>query len=161
MPEPGDPIYLVDTCVWVNVRDVDGDSEEIWGRLFLLIEAGRVKTVRQVMVELERRWPDVYARLKPFKRKLVVSDAITYTADVAAEVRAVHAQHPGLYDQLGLGNPADPWLVAIGKTQSAVVVTDERSTGKQYQRKIPYVCTQRNVGWINRPGFYAALGIVP
>ena len=161
MPEPGEPTYLVDTCVWVNIRDVDGDSEALWGQVFLLIEAGRVKTVRQVMVELERRWPEIYGRLKPFKRKLVVPDATSYSADVVAEVRAIHDQHPGLYDRLGLGNPADPMLVAVAKADAAIVVTDERSSGKQHTRKIPYVCTQRNVGWINRQGFFAAVGIVP
>lgn len=160
MPTPNNTTYLVDTCVWVNIRDADGDSDQIWEQIFILIKAGRVKTVRQVMDELSKRWPDIYKRLKPFKRNILVPDQITYSAEVAAELRALQVQHPELYDQLGSNNPADPFLIAVAKFQSDVVVTDERSKGKKHTHKIPYVCTQRNVGCINRNGFYDAVGIV-
>jgi hypothetical protein len=118
-----------------------------------------VKTVRAVCEELERRFPDVYARLKPFRAQLVVPDAIMYHPDAVLEMRAIQAQHPKLYDALGTRNPADPFLVSTAKQMSAVVVTDERSSGKAYKAKIPYVCTQRNVGWTDRLGFFQAVGI--
>ena len=151
--------YLVDTCVWVNIRDEHGDSQEIWDVCFTLIEADRVKTVRPVYEELERRFPDVHARLKPFRSQLIVPDAIMFHPDAVAEMRAVHAQHPKLYDALGTRNPADPFLISTAKQMNAIVVTDERAAGKAHKTKIPYVCTQRNVGWVDRLGFFKAAGI--
>lgn len=151
--------FLVDTCVWVNIRDEHGDSQEIWDACFRAIEAGTIKTVRHVYGELERRFPDVHARLKPYRGALIVADGEMYHPDVVAEIRAVHAQHPGLYDALGVGNPADPFLIGVAKHTGAIVVTDERSAGKGYKSKIPYVCTQRNVGWTARLDFFRAVGI--
>ncbi|MCE2986933.1 MAG: DUF4411 family protein [Phenylobacterium sp.] len=160
MAEDGEAIYLVDTCVWVNIRDEHADSSQIWDQCFALIEAGRVQTVRQVFDELERKFPDVHARLKPYRKRLVVPDATIYSADAVAEMRGLRAQHPKLYDQLGPGNPADPFLIGAGKVMGAIVVTDERSAGKAHKTKIPYVCTQRNVGWTSRLKFFEAVGVV-
>jgi hypothetical protein len=125
----------------------------------MLIEVGRIKTVRQVYGELERKFPDIHKRLKPFRADLLVGDGEMFHPDVIAEVRAIHAQHPKLYDVLGVGNPADPFLIGVGKHTGAIVVTDERSAGKGHRSKIPYVCTQRNVGWTPRLDFFRAVGI--
>jgi hypothetical protein len=151
--------YLVDTCVWVNIRDEHDDSQEIWDTCFILIEAGFLKTVQPVYKELEKKFPDIHGRLKPFRAQLLVPDAIMFHADAVTEMRAIHAQHPKLYDVLGAGNPADPFLVSTAKQMNAIVVTDERSVGKAHKTKIPYVCTQRNVGWVDRLGFFKAAGI--
>jgi hypothetical protein len=159
MPDANNSVFLVDTCVWVNIRDEHGDSQKIWDQLFALIKFERVKTVRQVFDELERRFPDVHSRLKPYRSQLVVPDAATYTLSVVSEMRAIRAQHPGLYDALGTGNPADPFLIGVAKDMSGIVVTDERSSGKAHKHKIPYVCAQRNVGCTGRIRFFEALGI--
>ena len=159
MTEVGEPTYLVDTCVWVNIRDVHQDSEKIWSQVLLVVELDRIKTVRQVFEELENRFPDVHARLKPYRSQVLVPDGILYGADAIAEMRAIQKHHPKLIDPLGGGNPADPFLIAAGKVTGGIVVTDERSAGKGHKDKIPYVCTQRNVGWANRLNFFEALGI--
>jgi hypothetical protein len=143
----------------VNIRDEHDDSKDIWDQCFLLIELGVIKTVQPVYKELERRFPDVHARLKPYRKDLIVPDATMFQPDVIEEVRAIQAQHPHLYDQLGAGNPADPFLVGVAKLNGAIVVTDERSSGKAHKTKIPYVCTQRNVGWMSRLDFFQAVGI--
>lgn len=153
------PTYLIDTCVWVNIRDVHADSDKIWDQIVLLIEVDIIKTVRHVYDELERKFPDIHARLKPHRKELLIDDAELYSLDAVAELRAIRAQHPGLYDQLGAHNPADPFLIAVAKTKSAIVVTDERHVGKGHKSKIPYVCTQRNVGWMDRLAFFLATGI--
>lgn len=152
-------LHLVDTCSLVNVRDLNGDSQEIWDRLCEEIEGGRLKTVRQVCDELERRFPDVYARVKPQKKILLISDADLYAADAVAEIRAIHKTYPKLYNPFGTGNPADPFLIAAAKTQSGIVVTDEKTNGKGYKSKIPYVCTGRNVGCTSRDRYLKLIGL--
>lgn len=161
MPDRGSALYLIDTCVLVNFRDMHGDSQNLWDQFGLLIDIGMVKTVRQVWDELERRFPDIHDRLKPRRKTFLIPDGTTYSADVVSEVRAIRGLHPGLYDPLGAGNPADPFLVAVGRIESAIVVTDERQMGKRHKQKIPFVCAQRNVGWMDRLGFFQALGIEP
>ena len=145
-----DQLYLVDTSVLVNIKDLQGDSEETWALVRAEVIAGRLKTVRQVYEELGQRWPEIQARFKDIRTDFLVPDADTYDLSVIAEVRAIHQNHPGLYDALGTGNPADPILIAVAKTISAIVVTDEKREGSGHRSRIPWVCTSRNVGSANR-----------
>lgn len=151
-------IYLIDTCVLVNIRDVHSDSEEIWVKVRGEITSGRLKTVRHCFDELKRRFPPVFARLKDLRKDFLIADADIYTADVVSEIRAIHVAHPGLYDQLGTGNPADPFLIAAAKFKSGIVVTDEKSAGAGYKSRIPYVCTNRNVGWSAGVAYLRSIG---
>ena len=101
-------LHIVDTCVLVNVRDIHKDSKKVWDALIAEIESGRLKSVRHVTDELERRFPDIFARLKSFKGTLLVPDADLYAADVIAEIREIQKHHPTLINPLAGGNPADP-----------------------------------------------------
>jgi hypothetical protein len=150
--------FLVDTSVLANIRDVHGDSPKIWRAVTNGIVGGRVRTVRQVWGELESRFPDIALRLKAYKRELVLPDAETYAAGVIAEVRFLNQHHRKLWNPVGGKNPADPLLIGVAKDLGVVVVTDERSNGPKHQRRIPYVCTQRNVGWTDRVDFLRKLG---
>lgn len=159
MPEPKAKLeFLVDTSVLANIRDVHGDSAEVWLAVTNGIIGGRVKTVRQVWDELETRFPDIAARLKAYKKELLVSDALAYTAGVVAEVRYLNQNHRKLWNPVGGRNPADPILIAVAKDLGVVVVTDERKAGPKHTRRIPYVCIQRNVGCTDRIDFLRALG---
>ncbi|MER9877611.1 DUF4411 family protein [Mesorhizobium sp. M0118] len=154
-----DGLHIIDTCSLVNIRDLDRDSSRIWDALCEQIEGGRLKTVRQVCDELERRFPDVYRRLKPQKKILLIPDAELYALETITEIRAIQRAHPKLYNQFGTGNPADPFLIAAAKIQSGIVVTDERTAGKKHKEKIPYVCAGRNVGCTSRVQYLKVLGI--
>jgi hypothetical protein len=153
-------LHIVDTCVLVYVRDVHKDSAKVWDALIAEIEADRLKSVRHVTDELERRFPQIYRRIKPYKKALLVSDADLYAADVIVEIREIQRRHPGLINALDGGNPADPFLIAVAKSHSAIVVTDEKSKGPKYQSRIPFVCTNRNVGWLHGDGYLKGLGCV-
>lgn len=158
MPNSGP--YLLDTCVLVNIRDVHGDSDAIWEALEREIEDGAARTVRHVMDELQKRFPDIYARLKPIKRKFIVSNETLYSEEVSAEIAEIRQQHPKLYDAEGAGNPADPFLIGCAKAMDGIVVTDERTSGKKHKEKIPHVCRSRNVGCANREDFLRAIGVI-
>ena len=119
---------------------------------------GNVKIVRQVFHELKRRFPGIFKRLKPLKKRAQVEDAVAYSDEVVAEVREIQKRHPKLYDPLGSNNSADPMIIAVVKAMGAVVVTDEKSSGPGHQRRIPWVCTQRNVEWTNGKEFIRLLG---
>jgi hypothetical protein len=153
-------LHVIDTCVLVNIRDIHKDSSKIWDAVIAEIECGRLKSVRHVLEELERRWPDIYKRLKPLKKTILVSDGDLYSADVIAEIREIQKHHPNLINPLSGGNPADPFLIGVAKLKLAVVVTDEKSKGPGHKSRIPFVCTNRNVGWIDGNGYWKGLGCV-
>jgi hypothetical protein len=150
--------FLVDTSVLVNIRDEHHDSRDIWLAVTNAIVAGRLKTVRHVWGELESRFPEIAKRLKAYKRQFVIPDASTYTQTVIDEVRYLNNHHRNLWNPVGGRNPADPMLIAIAKDLSVIVVTDERRIGRGFQRRIPYVCAQRNVGCTDRIDFLRKIG---
>jgi len=150
--------YLVDTSVLVNIRDEHGDSKEIWLAVTNAIVAGRLRTIRQVWDELESRFPQIAERLKGYKKQFVLSDDVTYSAGVIAEVRQLNQNHRRLWNPVGGRNPADPMLIAVAKDLSVIVVTDEKRQGPGFQRRIPNVCTQRNVGCTDRLDFLRKIG---
>jgi Domain of unknown function (DUF4411) len=149
---------MIDTCSLVNIRDIHNDSEKIWGAVIIEIEAGRLKTVRHVADELSRRFPEIYRRFKACKREFLVPDSALYSTEAILEIREIQKHHPGLINPLGGGNPADPFLIATAKLSSAIVVTDERSTGPRHKSKIPFVCMNRNVGWLPGLDYLKGLG---
>jgi hypothetical protein len=150
--------FLIDTSALVNIRDEHGDSQDIWVRVTNAVIAGRLKTVRQVWEELERRFPDVADRLKAYKKAFIVTDDVTYSDAVITEVRDLNRNHRKLWNPVGGQNPADPILIAVAKDLNVVVVTDEKRSGKGFQRRIPYVCVQRNVGCTDRLDFLRKIG---
>jgi Domain of unknown function (DUF4411) len=159
MPERKHKIeYLIDTSVLVNIRDVHADSAEIWLAITNGIVGGRVRTIRQVWDELESRFSDIAERLRGYKKQFVLADDLTYTAGVVAEIRQLNQYHRTLWNPLGGKNPADPFLIAVAKDLNIIVVTDERRKGAGFQKRIPYVCTQRNVGCTDRIDFLRKLG---
>jgi hypothetical protein len=150
--------YVIDTSVLVNIRDVHNDSAEIWLNFTNAIVANRVKTVRQVWDELESRFSDITARLRGYKKQFVLPDDVTYAAAVVAEVRNLNRNHSNLWNPVGGRNPADPLLIAVARDLNVIVVTDEKRQGPGFQRRIPYVCTQRNVGCTDRLDFLRKIG---
>jgi hypothetical protein len=85
------------------------------------------------------------ARIKHLRKKFVIPDAVLYDAVAIAELRIIAQQHGQLIDPLGVGNPADPFLIAAAKAIGCCVITDEKASGKRHKYKIPYVCKARNV----------------
>lgn len=150
--------YVVDTSVLVNIRDVHNDSAEIWLNVTNAIVTGRVRTIRHVWDELESRFVDIATRLKGYKKQFVLPDDVTYTAGVVAEVRDLNRNHRNLWNPVGSRNPADPFLIAVAKDLNVIVVTDEKRQGPGFQRRIPFVCTRRNVGCTDRLNFLRNIG---
>jgi hypothetical protein len=159
MPDARAPlVYLIDTSVLVNVQDAHGDSEDIWERIIAEILGSRLKSVRQVMDELKNRFPKIHERIKPYQKFFLVEDGLLYSASVIAELRIIQEQHPGLYRPTGNNNSADPFLIAVAKQMGVTVVTDEKRQGPKHKHKIPWVCTQRNVGSIDGLSYLISIG---
>jgi len=80
----------------------------------------------------------------------MIQEVVTLAGEIAADYRLMRKPHMP-------GNPADPWLIALGKHYGYTVVTDER--GANDLAKIPGVCNALGVRCIDRHAFASELGI--
>lgn len=155
---PSDQIHIIDTSALVNFEALYGDSSNAWKTITDEIESGRLKAVRQVWDELKRRFPSISKRLKLFRADFVISDAVLYSEEAVIELQQIQEHHGRLINELGTGNPADPFIIAAGKTLNAIVVTDEKVSGHGHKHRIPFVCKSRNVGCKSGSAYFKDLG---
>lgn len=140
------PRYLFDTSSLRRVDELQVEQaqiEQIWAELLSMVDGGRALTVEPVYDELERGAPDVYDRLKPYRRTPFL---ITMRAQLARGDAAIVQELCRRFPKLCQGSQhnrtvADPWLIAAAYTENLTVVTEE-GRGEQ---KIPKVCEWRGV----------------
>lgn len=143
MPDlPAD--YTIDTSVLIRLKDTMPMDlfPSVWKNLETLAADGRVCICRQVLVELERGGDDLYDWVKGH---IAMTPCEPGDAEVLT-VAEIALQFQGWVS--GRDNEADPWLVAHGKHESRVVVTNEGPGGPLRQgvnQRIPYVAAQFGV----------------
>jgi len=82
------------------------------------------------------------------------------TIEVQEELRRIMATYPRLVDSIKQRSIADPWVIALAKTENSIVVTKETPGGRNSRRiKIPDVCNELGVPWIDDFQFARELGI--
>lgn len=150
-------LYLIDTNVLEHIRR-HSDSDRIYREIGRLAQRGIVKTVEQVMGELNS-FGTTKAALEKHEVKLRLSNELQYHAAVSEKMELVKLHASFLWEQTGSKDPADPWLVAVGAALTYTVVTDEGTTSP---RKIPAACANPalNVRCISGPHFLIETGIV-
>lgn len=151
--------YLLDTDVLGHIQD-DPDSTRIFEEIIEGIEAGRVKTVRQVLDEL-KRFDEAYSKLSPVRAKFEIEPSRQFCSEVSEVIECIADLKPSLFEQFGGKNPdpADPWLIAVAKVHGFTVVTDERPNSP---KRIPMVCDRSDIRskWISGPHFLVETGII-
>ena len=155
MPRSTDgTIYLLDTCVIVNFDD-EHHFDATMISIMPLIASGNVRTSRKVMDELQSRWKPLYRKcsgtgLVLRKEFEMIQEVVTLAGTIAADYKLMRKPHMP-------GNPADPWLIALGKHYGYTVVSDER--GRNSLGKIPGVCNAEGVRCIAPHAFASEVGI--
>jgi hypothetical protein len=82
------------------------------------------------------------------------------TTEVQVELQKIMAAYPRLVDSIKQRSIADPWVIAFAITEKAIVVTKEEPVGSSSKRiKIPDVCNELSIPWINDFQFARELGI--
>ena len=82
------------------------------------------------------------------------------TLEVQEELRKIMTKFPRLVDSTKQRSIADPWVIAFAITENAIVVTKETPVGNNSRRiKIPDVCNELGVHWIDDFQFARELGI--
>lgn len=82
------------------------------------------------------------------------------TTEVQEKLREIMGKYPRLVDSTRQRSIADPWVIAFAIVENAIVVTKETPVGIRSRRiKIPDVCNELGVQWIDDFQFARELGI--
>lgn len=117
--------YVLDSSCLIKLhRDQPIDIYvSLWSSLADLLADGRAVIPREAFREIERR--DDELRRWLHQRESQVVEA---SSDELVVVSTIAAAHPGWV--AGRRNAADPFVIAAARQQRAVVVTDERRSGR-------------------------------
>jgi Domain of unknown function (DUF4411) len=116
----------------------------LWARLQEVIAAGDIVSSEEVYVELAKKSDELHAWIKDRKDMLV-----PMSEEVQRVVVNLLARYPRLVDTLRNRSMADPFVIATAMTLDAVVVTGEVLTGRMDKPRIPDVCQENGIRWIN------------
>ncbi|WP_420320903.1 DUF4411 family protein [Flagellimonas sp.] len=120
-----------------------------WDILNKLGKKGSIFIPELVYEEIEKGEDDLYIWLKnsdiPIKR---------IDAEVTNCLKQIYVSNPNhkyLVSSNGIHSKADPWVIAHAMKEKAIVVTKEQKdySKKQTKIKIPHVCDNMGVKWID------------
>lgn len=138
------PVYSVDTSALLDgLRRHYPESifVSLWDNVDDLVSAGRLLASEEVLEELKVRDDDALAWLQAREDAMIVPT----DRAVAAEVTNVLRAHPNLVKGMRGRNRADPFVIAVARLRSAVVVTGEANDGTSARPKIPFVCGELGI----------------
>jgi hypothetical protein len=151
--------YLIDTDVLAHIQQRK-DSKSIYDGIIGQAALGKLKTVRQVFDELKRHKTQ-HAILSPHRKDFEVPIAEQMTEAVSEIIDWLQKNTPWLCAWTGAKNPdpADPWLIAVGKVYGYTLVTNESAFSSV---KIPHACKLPHVGCrcINGAHYLLEVGVV-
>ncbi|HCV43168.1 MAG TPA: DUF4411 domain-containing protein [Bacteroidetes bacterium] len=129
--------YCIDTNalvdLWRRVYPVDV-FPSLWKNIEGLIESGKLIAPREVLNELEQIDDDLSKWARKHRTMFVPPDQ-----DQLDQVKDILRQYPTLIEANKTIPDADPFVIALGKTEPAVVVTNERIAGLGGRPRIPNV----------------------
>lgn len=152
-------IYLIDSDVLISIKQRT-DSNHIYKEISKLVDAGHVKTVRQVYKETTAD-ESVKPWITSLKSEIVIPPEEQYCTEVQDKLGILTAQAGHLWPQTGgtAKDPADPWLIAVASVYGYCVVTNENARS---HIKIPAGCniSGTKCECISGPHFLYETGIV-
>lgn len=141
--------YCLDTSSAMRISMLER-SEAIWDRIVELSMQGQLWTVKYVLVEAKRIDQDLYGRLQRIPKAAIVPDT---AVDVMPLAGLITHLYPKMSRPWSKRDVADPWVVALAKARSLIVVSDEPAGRSPRRQRIPYVCEQEGVRCINSGRF--------
>lgn len=132
---------------------------DYWDRLNELEEQGIIFIPESVNEEIVRTEDDLAAWLK--NSKIPVRPVSEIVTRFMQNIFASNPNHIKLVDNVKGRSLADPWVIAHAITEVATVVTKEEkvTAANSNKIKIPNVCDNMGVRWINDFEFIAEVGM--
>lgn len=115
------------------------------GRVFAPIEVKReIKTIEDQLFDWVKKRPHLFREITP---------------EIQEQLRYIMAKYGRLVDSTRQRSIADPWVIAFAAAEQAVVVTKEELSASNKRIKIPDVCQEMGIEWINDFEFAKQVGI--
>ena len=156
------PIYCLDANVLIQAWQKYYSPSlcpDYWGRLNDLGEQVMIFIPEAVKDEILKTEDELSQWLKSSKIQVRgITEPVTY---YLRQIYNVNPVHKNLVDNVKGRSLADPWVIAHAMTESAVVVTKEEKITAQNTTKIkiPNVCENMGVRWMNDFEFLAEVGM--
>ena len=150
--------YCLDTNVLIEPWNKYWSPElcpEYWEIIDELAKAGTIFCTHDVRREIEKVEDGLndWVKARPYLIREV-------NEDVQKHVRNILVKYPRLVDTAKDRSMADPWVIAHAKAEGATVVTREIGVGLNGKKiKIPDVCADFGVEWIDDMAFVREIGI--
>jgi hypothetical protein len=128
---------------------------------YILIELGRQRRIfipEEVFKEITRTDDDLSKWMKSSKISTPkITESVTRCLQ---KIYMANPVHKNLVDNTKARSLADPWVIAHAIDENAIVVTkEEKVTASSKRIKIPNVCDNMGVRWINDFQFIDEIGL--
>lgn len=157
------PIYCLDANVLIQAWQkyyAPNISPTYWNTLNELGKKGVIFVAREVYNEIEKGQDELFEWLK--NSDIPIRDIDGEVAQCLKDIYASDPSHKFLVSSNGIHSAADPWVIAHAIKENAVVVTKEikDSYKNPTKIKIPHVCDNMNVRWIDDFEFIKEVNII-
>lgn len=155
-------IYCIDANILIQAWQKYYSPEicpSYWEVLNNLGKRGAIFIPELVYEEIEKGEDNLFEWLK--NSDIPIKKIDGEVANCLKKIYASNPNHKYLVSSNGIHSKADPWVIAHAMKENAIVVTKETKDyfKKQTKIKIPHVCDNMNVSWIDDFEFIRNLNI--
>ncbi|MGB1012684.1 MAG: DUF4411 family protein [Nannocystaceae bacterium] len=145
------PTYCIDTCsILERRRHYPPDVFAIWERIDELIDRKRLFSSIEVYNELKKGRLGDDAMTWAKDRKSMFLDIDNDVQDNAIPI--IQKYGTRLINHRTQKSAGDPWVIALAKSKRAIVITEELPSRHPQNVKIPDVCRDLKIEYVNLLG---------
>ena len=150
MPFSFDTSALLDAWVRHYPPDV---FASIWERMDEAAKAGQIFVIDEVVTELKRKDDGIFKWIED-RESMIVS----IETDVQSCLVEIMTKYPRLVDTKKNRSGCDPWVIALARARGFSVVSAEKASGSLSKPKIPDVCKDLAVPYVEVVDFFRKQG---
>lgn len=125
----------------------------VWERMNDAAAAGKIFIVDEVLSELKRKDDGAHDWFES-RRQMVIS----IDAPIQASVAEIMRRYPKIIDTRRNRSGCDPWVIALAEVRGFSVVTGERPSGTLTRPKIPDICLDIGLSYMDVVEFFRRQG---
>jgi hypothetical protein len=144
--------YSLDTSgildAWVRYYPPDV-FPTVWQQMDSAATTGVILAIDEVVRELERKEDGAHKWFKARPTAIVPIDS-----EIEGALQRIMGRFPKLVDTRRNKSGCDPFVIALAQVRDLTVVTAETRTGSLERPKIPDVCDNLGLKWVNVVTFF-------
>lgn len=145
-----DTSAILDAWVRYYPRDV---FPSIWEKMDQAATTGEIYFIDEVVSELQRKDDGIYEWVRAREMTIVSIDT-----DIQNQLSSVMKKYARLIDTRKNRSGGDPWVIALALSRKQTIVTGEKPSTSLDRPKIPDVCNDLRIPWIDVLQFFRCQG---